>query len=130
MATLKIRLKHLAICQICLASLMLKNCTGSLTNENSICLLLTWPVTQLLYIQCVIRIQGKITALLPPTQSEKRVTSRSHNASGHDQHLGPHATGTQQAVNQSAARRTFSLLSKVNSADSAVSLDFLYCPNL
>lgn len=91
----KICLKHLSVFQNCLPSLMLKNCTGSLRNENSICLLLTLPVTQLLYTQCVIRIQANVTALLLPTQSEKSVTSKFHNipcpwtTSGHSIHWGP-----------------------------------------
>lgn len=126
MTTLEICLRHLTVCQNCLLSRMLQTCTGSLRNENSFCLLLTWPVTQVLYTQCVIRIQGKITASLPPMQSEKRVNSRSHSAPGYDQHLGTLATGTQQAINQSTEYRTFSLLFKVNSADSVVSLDFLH----
>lgn len=99
-------------------------------NENSFCLLLTWPVTQLLYTQRVTRIQGKITALLPPTQSEKRAISRSHSAPGYDRHLGTLVTSTQQATNQSIEHRTFRLLFKVNSANSVVSLDFLHCLNL
>lgn len=130
MINLETCLKHLTACQNCLLSHILKKCTGSLRNENSFCLLVTWPVTQLLYTQCVIRIQGKITALLPPTQSEKRVTSRPHSAPGHDQHLGTQATGTQQAINQSTEHRNFSLLFKVNSADSVISLDVSHCLNL
>lgn len=95
MTTLKICLKHLTVCQNFLSSLMLKNCTGSLRNENSFCLLLTWLVAQLLYTQCVIRIQGEMTALVPSSRSKRRVISRSHNApwpwstSRHSSHCYP-----------------------------------------
>lgn len=110
-----------------LSSLMLKNCLGSLRNENSFCLLLTWLIAQLMYTLCVIRIQGEKTALLPSSWSQRRVTSGVTRLPGHGQHLGTQATVTQQAINNGPGHRNFSLSFYLPTLYSILGFNSLHC---
>lgn len=56
-------------------SLPLKNYTGTLRNENSLCWTLSWPVSQLLYIQPVIQTQREIAPCHQDNQSKQTPSS-------------------------------------------------------
>lgn len=56
-------------------SLPLKNYTGTLGNENSLCWTLSWPVSQLLYIQPVIQTQRERAPCHQDNQSKESPSS-------------------------------------------------------